>query len=85
MNFRAFENWLSSRIAVKSRLKKVALCFVMFLMIETRKYSLPESAIFWGMNKFQFSRFLKNHSEIAVYTLNDLSKRQAKQLSKVLK
>jgi hypothetical protein len=85
MNFRAFENWLSSRIAVKSRLKKVALCFVMFLMIETRKHSLQEAARFWGMDKSQFSRFLKNNSEIAVYTLDDLSKKKAKQFSKVLK
>ncbi len=57
MNFRVFENWLSSRIAVKSRLKKVCLCFVMFLMIETRKHSLQEAARFWGMNKSQFSKF----------------------------
>ncbi len=85
MNFRIFENWLSSRIAVKSRLKKVTLCFVMFLMIETRKHSLQEAARFWGMNKSQFSRFLKNHSEIAVYTLDDLSKKKAKQFSNVLK
>jgi hypothetical protein len=33
------------------------------------------------MNKSQFSRFLKNHSPLAVYTLEDLSKRQAKQFS----
>jgi len=85
MNFPTFENWLSRRIAVKSRLKKVCLCLVMFLMIETRKHSLQEAARFWGMNKSQFSRFLKKHSEIAVYTLDDLSKRQAKQFSKVLK
>lgn len=84
MNFPAFENWLSSRIAVKSRLKKVCLCFVMFLMIETRKHSLQEAARFWGMNKSQFSRFLKNHSPLAIYTLEELSKRQAKQLSKIL-
>ncbi len=85
MNFRVFENWLSSRIAVKSRLKKITLCFVMFLMIETRKHSLQEAARFWGMNKSQFSRFLKNHSEIAVYSLDDLSKKKAKQFSNVLK
>ena len=85
MNFRAFENWLSSRIAVKSRLKKVCLCFVMFLMIETRKHSLQEAARFWGMKTSQFSRFLKNHSPLAIYTLEELSKRQARQFSKVLK
>ncbi len=84
MNFCTFENWLSSRIAVKSRLKKVCLCFVMFLMIETRKHSLQEAARFWGMNKSQFSRFLKNHSPLAIYTLEGLSKRQAKQFSKTL-
>ena len=84
MNFRTFENWLSSRIAVKSRLKKVCLCFVMFLMIETRKHSLQEAARFWGMNKSQFSRFLKNHSPLAIYSLEELSKRQAKQFSKIL-
>ena len=84
MNFRTFENWLSSRIAVKSRLKKVCLCFVMFLMIETRKHSLQEAARFWGMNKSQFSRLLKNHSPLAIYTLEELSKRQAKQFSKIL-
>jgi hypothetical protein len=52
MNFRAFENWLFSRIAVKSRLKKVCLCFVMFLMIETGKHSLQEAAGFWGQINF---------------------------------
>jgi len=85
MNFRAFENWLSSRIAVKSRLKNVCLCLVMYLMIEARKHSLEGAARFWGMKTSQFSKFLKNHSEIAVYTLDDLSKRQARQFSKVLK
>ena len=85
MNFPTFENWLSRRIAVKSRLKKVCLCLVIFLMIEARKHSLQEAARFWGMNKSQFSRFLKKHSPLAVYTLDDLSKRQAKQFSKVLK
>ena len=73
MNFPTFENWLSRRIAVKSRLKKVCLCLVIFLMIEARKHSLQEAARFWGMNKSQFSRFLKKHSSLAVYTLGNSS------------
>jgi len=84
MNFPTFENWLSRRIAVKSRLKNVCLCLVMYLMIEARKHSLEGAARFWGMSTSQFSRFLSTHSVIAVYTLDDLSKRQAKQFSKVL-
>ena len=65
MNFRTFENWLSRRIPVKSRLKNVCLCLVMFLMIETRKHSLQEAARFWGMNKSQFSRVLENSFTIS--------------------
>jgi hypothetical protein len=53
-------------------------------MIETRKHSLQEAARFWGMNKSQFSRFLKNYSPLAISTLEELSKRQAKQFSKTL-
>ena len=57
----------------------------MYLMIEARKHSLEGAATFWGMSTSQFSRFLSTHSQTAVYTLDDLSKRQAKQFSKVLK
>jgi hypothetical protein len=53
-------------------------------MVSTRKHSLDEAARFSGMNKSQFSRFLKNHSALAVYNLHVLSKKQANQFSKVL-
>jgi len=56
MNFPTFENWLSRRIAVKTRLKKVCLCLVMYMMIEARKHSLQGAATFWGMSTSQFAR-----------------------------
>jgi hypothetical protein len=39
----------------------------------------------FGQDAAQFSRLLKNHSGLAVYNLNQLSKKQAKQLSKAMK
>jgi len=53
-------------------------------MVSTRKHSLDEAARFSGMNRSQFSRFLKNHSGLAVYNLHFLSKKQANQFSKIL-
>lgn len=54
-------------------------------MIETRKHSLESAAVLSGLNKSQFSRLLSNHSNTAVFTLENLSKKQAKIYSKVLK
>jgi hypothetical protein len=53
-------------------------------MVVTQKHSLEEAARFSGLNKAQFSRLLKTHSNVAVYTLQELSKKQAKQLAQAL-
>jgi len=78
MNFSGFKNWLSNRIAVKSRIKNVCLWYILYLMVATRKHSLRGAAEFSGINRSQFSRFLKRHVDIAVYSLEDLTKKQAK-------
>src|SRR2546427_10383307 len=51
-------------------------------MVVTTKHSLEEAARFSGLHKSQFSKMLKAHSNIAVYTLESLSKKQAKQVAK---
>ena len=84
MNFRILKKWLLNRIQVNNRLKNVCIWYLLFLMVSTRKHSLDEAARFSGMNKSQFSRFLKNHSGLAVYNLHVLSKKQANQFSKIL-
>ena len=84
MNFAILKNWLLNRIQVSNRLKNVCVWYLLFLMVSTRKHSLEQAARFSGINKSQFSRFLKNHGGLAVYTLETLSKRQAKQFSKIL-
>jgi hypothetical protein len=54
-------------------------------MVEARKHSLNFAATLSGLNKSQFSKLLRNHLGIAAYTLDDLSKRQAKRVARVLK
>jgi hypothetical protein len=62
------------------------LCLVLFFLMTTaRKHSLQEAAKFSGLNKSQFSRFLNKHRGSALYTLDQLSKKEAKRLCKVLK
>jgi len=51
-------------------------------MVVTRKHSLEEAARFSGRHKSQFSKMLKAHSQVAVSTLESLSKKQAKQVAK---
>src|SRR3989454_2314750 len=50
-------------------------------MVVTTKHSLEEAARFSGLHKSQFSKMLKAHSHVAVYTLESLSKKQAKHVS----
>ena len=84
MNFRILKKWLLNHIQVNNRLKDVCIWYLLFLMVSTRKHSLDEAGRFSEMNKSQFSRFLKNHSGLAVYNLHVLSKKQANQFSKIL-
>jgi len=51
-------------------------------MVVTRKHSLEEAARFSGRHKSQFSKMLQAHSNVAVSTLERLSKQQAKQVAK---
>jgi hypothetical protein len=69
----------------KKRIQNVCLCYLLCLMIETRKHSLKFATVLSGLNKSQFSRLLSNHADVAVHTLEALSKKQAKIYAKVLK
>lgn len=78
------QTWIARRIAVRNRLEQVCVSYLLFLMIVTQKHSLEEAARFSGLHKAQFSRLLQTHTNVAVYTLQTLSKKQAKQLAKAL-
>jgi hypothetical protein len=85
MNFTKLKNRMHNQLVIDKRLKVVCLWYLLFLMISVRKHSLRAAAYFSGLATSQFSRFLKNHPDVAVYNLNQLSKKQARQFSPVLK
>ena len=85
MNFTELRNWMSTQISVKNRLKVVCVWYLIFLMISARKHSITAAAKFSGLQTSQFSRFLKNHPNVAVYQLDQLSKKQAKQFSTAIR
>lgn len=85
MSFPALQIWLFSVVLVDYRLRIVCCWYLFSLMLETRIHSLEAAATLSGLHKSQFSRFLKNHPDLAVTNLNRLSRRQARGYAKVLK
>jgi len=82
MNYSAFYQWVSRKLNIKRRLKTVVLAYVIFLMTSSNKHSCTAAAEFAKSNKSNFSKFLKNHWKLAVYKLDELSRKQAKQFGK---
>ena len=73
--------WIARQLHVRQRLQRVCVGYLLFLMVVTTKHTLEEAARFSGLHKSQFSKMLKRHGHIASYTLDSLSKQQAKRLS----
>src|SRR6266702_1209010 len=84
MRARTLQTWIARHILVRRRLESICTSYLLFLMVVTTKHSLEEAARFSGLHKSQFSKMLKGHRDVAVSTLESLSKQQAKQLSKAL-
>src|SRR6266567_2002435 len=84
MRARTLQIWIARHILVRRRLESICTSYLLFLMVVTTKHSLEEAARFSGLHKSQFSKMLKGHRDVAVSTLESLSKQQAKQLSKAL-
>jgi hypothetical protein len=82
MRAQPVQTWIARHILVRRRLENVCTSYLLFLMVVTTKHSLEEAARFSGLHKSQFSKMLKAHSNVAVYTLESLSKKQAQQVSK---
>jgi hypothetical protein len=81
MRARTLQTWIARRIGVRRRLERICAGYLLFLMVVTTKHSLEEAARFSGLHKSQFSKMLKAHSQVAVSTLESLSKKQAKQVA----
>jgi AraC-like DNA-binding protein len=82
MRAQTVQTWITRHIMVRRRLEHVCMSYLLFLMVVTKRHSLEEAARFAGLHKSQFSKMLKAHSQVAVSTLERLSKHQAKRLAK---
>jgi len=84
MRFHGLRDWIFRHLEITPRLRQVCLWYLLSLMVETRQHSLEFAAVLSGLNKSQFCRWLQDHHHLAAYTLDSLSKRQAKQYAAVL-
>jgi Transposase DDE domain len=82
MRAQTMQTWIARQLFVRRRLANVCTSYLLFLMVVTTKHSLEEAARFSGLHKSQFSKMLKAHSNVATYTLERLSKKQAQQVAK---
>jgi Transposase DDE domain len=76
--------WITRHIAVRRRLERICTGYLLFLMVATTKHSLTEAARFSGLHPSLFSKLLQSHTQVAITTLDHLSKTQARQCAKAL-
>ena len=76
--------WIKRHIAVRQRLERICTGYLLFLMVATTKHSLKEAARFSGLHPSLFSTLLQSHAQVAITTLDHLSKTQARQFAKAL-
>jgi hypothetical protein len=84
MPTQTLKTWIARRISVRPRLQQVGVTYLLFLRVATQKRSFTQAARFSGLNKSVFCKWLRDHFNVAAYTLEDLSKTQAKQFAKAL-
>jgi hypothetical protein len=78
------QTWITRQIAVRQRLERICTSYLLFLMVATTKHSLEEAARFSGRHKSLFSHLLQSHAKVAITTLDNLSKTQARRFAKAL-
>src|ERR671930_118388 len=76
--------WITRHIAVRRRLERICTGYVLFLMVATTKHSLKEAARFSGLHPSLYTKLLQSHAQVAITTLDHLSKTQARQFAKAL-
>src|SRR5919204_420785 len=80
----SLHTWITRHIAVRRRLERICTSYLLFLMVATTKHSLTEAARFSGLHPSLFSKLLQSHAQVAITTLDHLSKTQARQFAKAL-
>jgi len=85
VNYNKFSSWISKQINALNLKNPAITVYLIFLMASSRKHTLTAAARFSDSSKSRFHYFLKDHSEAAIYALSELSKKQARQFSKINK
>ncbi len=85
MNYTKLSSWISRKLISLGRLTPVTIIYLIFIMAPARKHTLEAAARFSNYSKSNFNNLLRNHSDIAIYALSELSKKQARQFSKAMK
>jgi hypothetical protein len=65
-------------------LSAFALVICSLVLVATTKHALTEAARFSGLHPSLFSTLLHAHAQVAITTLEQLSKRQARQFAQAL-
>ena len=78
------QTWIKRHSAVRQRLERICTSYLLFLMVATTKHSLEEATRFSGRHKSLFSHLLNSHAKVAITTLDNLSKTQARRFAKAL-
>jgi hypothetical protein len=84
MHAGTLQTWITRQLAVRQRLERICTNYLLFLMVVTTKHSLKEATRFCGLHTSLFSKLLQSHSQVAITTLEHLSKTQARQCAKTL-
>lgn len=85
MRFHTLADRILNKIGIRKRLQIICLWYLLSLSVETRKHSLTFAAELSGIGKASFCKFLKNNPKILAYTLENLSKKEAKRFSGIIK
>jgi hypothetical protein len=76
--------WITRHSAVRQRLERICTSSLLFLMVATTQHALTEAARFAGLHPALFSKRLPSHTKVAITTLAQRSKTQARQCAKAL-
>src|SRR5215468_8560759 len=84
MHASSLHSWITRHIAVRRRLERICTSYLLFLMVATTKHYLTEAARFSGLHPSLFAKLLHAHAQVAITTLEHLSKKQARQFAQAL-
>ena len=79
---KAIKEWIGSHLNFSERVATVAQWYLLSLMLPAARHSQTNAAELSGLDKSQFSRFLKNHSALAMAKHQELVVKTFRRIAK---